>query len=386
MQLIESIDFTESHAMLRQVVRDFAARVIAPTLKARRNLDYLPRELVKVVADEGLTGICVPEKYGGAGADWVSVGIAIEELAKVDYAMYILVMHPPFFYVATEAGAEEVREEWLPRLINGDALVGTAFTEPEAGSDAAAIRLRAVRDGDCYILNGEKTSFTMGHQVEIAILSAKTDPSAGARGISCFVLPLDLPGIHRSMIPDMGWGPLGRVSMILEDVRLPAKYLIGEEGKGFTSVMAPFEVGRPLLALAALGIAQAALERAREYAKQRRTFGKLLCQYEAVSFKIAEDMTFIELGRMLCYRTLQLHDRGIRHVKESAMCKWYCPEVALRAVHDSLLIHGHLGYSSEMPLEQQLRDVIGFELADGAPEIMKLIIARELIGKEVLPY
>ena len=386
MQLMQPIEFTESQNMLRQEVRNFAVKELAPNVKERHKLDYIPREIIKAVASMGLSGMCIPEKYGGSGADWVSAGVAIEEIAKVDFCLYPLIMHPAFCFAAIGGRSEELCQEWLPRLVNGDALFGVAFTEPEAGSDSAGIQMRAVRDGDYYILDGEKNAVTLGTQATVSVLSAKTDPSAGAAGVSCFLLPMDLPGIHTSVIKDMGWGPLARASVILEGVRLPAKYLIGEEGQGLTSVLAPFEVGRPFLGLASLGIAQAALESAINYVKQRQAFGKLLAKYEAISFKIAEDVTYVELARMLCYRTLQLRDRGLPHRRESAMCKWYAPMVATRAVHNSLLIHGHLGYSTEMPLERHLRDVIGFEMADGAPEIMKMIIAREMIGKEARPY
>ncbi|MDP2952627.1 MAG: acyl-CoA dehydrogenase family protein, partial [Chloroflexota bacterium] len=268
----------------------------------------------------------------------------------------------------------------------GDRIICLALTEPGCGSDAAALTTRAVREGDHYVLSGEKTSITQGMQADAALLFAKTDPAARARGVSCFLVPLDLPGVVRSRLPSMGFRPLMAASIILDGVRVPARYRMGEEGRGFHMVMGQFDFIRPCLGLASLGAAQASLEEAIAYAKQRTAFGQPIGKFEGVSFKIAEHLTRVEAARWLCYRTLWLRDQGIPHTKESAMCKWLCPEVAVQAIHDALLLHGHLGYSEEYPIEQRLRDVIGLEIGDGTAQIMKLIITREVLGREFLPY
>ena len=227
---------------------------------------------------------------------------------------------------------------------------------------------------------------TLGAYADAAQIYAKTDPAAGARGVTCFWVPLDLPGITRYRFRDMGWHAISRASIIFDQVRIPADHRLGDEGRGFYMVMTEFDFMRVILALSALGAAQASLKEATEYAKTRTAFGRPIAKFEGISFKIAEHAALIEAVRMLCYRTLWLKDQGLNHTKESAMCKWLGPLVSTQAIHDCLLVHGHFGYSAEYPLEQRLRDVIGFEIADGTAEVMKIVIARELIGREYLPY
>ena len=378
--------FTEEQEMFRREVQRFAQRELAPGAKERAKKESISREMVKKMADIGFLGLNAPEEYGGQAADFVTIGIAVEELSKVDLSVGILPLLNPIMSLALQEGTEEARQEWLPQFVKGDKLVCFAITEPECGSDAAAIQMKAIREQDYYIINGEKTSITNGMNADAALIFAKTDVTAGARGVTTFIVPLDLPGITRSRFTDMGFIPLGRASIIMNDVKIPVKYRIGEEGKGFYLAMHGFDFMRVILGLAALGLAESSLEDAMEYAKQRKAFGQPIAKFEGVSFKIAEAATYIEAARLLCYRTLWLRDQGLPHTKEAAMCKWFAPKVAVNAVHDALLIHGHLGYSEEYPIEQRLRDAIGFEMADGTAEIMKLIIVRELLGREFLPY
>ena len=261
-----------------------------------------------------------------------------------------------------------------------------ALTEPDCGSDAAAIRMKAVREGDYYILNGEKTSITGGMTSDVSYLFAKTDPKAGARGVTSFLVPLDLPGVTKSAMSDMGFKSQPRCSIFMDDVRVPLDHRLSDEGKGFYMLMGTFDVLRVFLSLSALGGAETSLNEAIAYAKLRTAFGRPIARFEGVSFKIAEHATWIEVARLLCYRALWLADQGLPHTKEAAMCKWLGPVVARNAIHDALLIHGHVAYSEELPIEQRLRDVIGYEMADGTADIMKTIVARELIGKESRPY
>jgi cyclohexanecarboxyl-CoA dehydrogenase len=219
-----------------------------------------------------------------------------------------------------------------------------------------------------------------------AMLTAKTDPTAGYRGITFFLVPFDLPGITRTRFSDMGWHNATRASIFLDNVHLPADHCLSEPGKGFYALVGQFNVLRVYLAMAVLGAAQASLEETINYAKQRTAFGQPIAKFEGVSFKIAEHATYIEAARLLCYRALWLADQGIQPIKEAAMCKWLCPVVAVNAIHDCLLIHGHVAYSEDYPIEQRLRDAIGFEMADGTAQIMKLIIAQQLIGREARPY
>jgi cyclohexanecarboxyl-CoA dehydrogenase len=335
----------------------------------------------------GFLGISLPEKYGGQGADWVSLGIVIEELSKVDFALGLLPAGPGLAYLCLEQALEEVREEWLPPLIKGEKRCCLAVSEPDCGSDAAAMKATAIRDGDHYILKGEKTPISVAWNADAAIVFAKTDPAAGARGVTCFCVPLDLPGISKNLISHTGWKSYGVASLFFDEVRLPCRYLVGEEGKGFYIFAAGgADYLRVCLALAALAIAQTSLDETIEYALQRTAFSQPISRFEGVSFKIAEHATLIEAARLLCYRTLCLKDQGLKHTKESAMCKWWCPQVAFNAIHDCVLLHGHIGYSDEYPLELRLRDALGFEFADGTAQIMKIVIAREIMGRAAVPY
>ncbi|MDP6416369.1 MAG: acyl-CoA dehydrogenase family protein, partial [Gammaproteobacteria bacterium] len=250
----------------------------------------------------------------------------------------------------------------------------------------AAIRSRAVRNGDSYVLSGEKAPVSMGCSADVAMFFAKTDPAAGARGVSCFWMPLDLPGITSSPISHTGWKPMSAASVNLVDVVLAKSLLVGEEGKGFSITMGMADCARPLVGLLALGLAQSSLDEAATYVQQRSAFGRPLSKFEGISFSIAERATSIEAARLLCYNTLAMEDEGLRHTKESAMCKLLCPEVAISTIHASIRMHGHVGYSEYYPLEQRLRDAVGFEFTDGTPEIMKLVIARELMGRMAVPY
>lgn len=378
--------YTEAQEMFAHSMRQFAQKELAPGAKERAKKYGIPQDILKKMAGMGLTSFNLPEKYGGQPLDYVSVGIATEEVAKADFNLALTVPQSTAFGMAIKLGSEEIQAEWVPPVAQGESMVSIAITEPGMGSDAAALQTRAVREGDYYYVQGEKTSITFGTQSKVGLIFVKTDPTQRARGVSCLLVPLESPGVSRSLLPDTGCRPIGRASISFDRVQVPAKYLLGGEGKGFYLVMSQFDFIRINLALMCLGIAQTSLNEAMNYAKQRTAFGKPIAKFEGISFKIAEDYTFLEAGRLLCYKALWLHDQGQSHIKESAMCKWFCPYMAVKVVHDALLIHGHFAYSEELPLEQRLRDVIGLELADGSADIMKVVISRELMGREFLPY
>lgn len=378
--------FSEAQEMLRRQVRDFALKELAPASKERAKKDHYPEELLSKLAANGFTSINLPEELGGQKLDWVSIGIITEELSRFDFFAGASVgLSSGLAQILLKFGSEEVKREWLPRLAKGKGLVCLAVSEPDCGSDAAAMKTRAVKEGDYYLLEGEKHPASVGMQAMAAVLFAKTDPTAGARGVSCFFVPLHLPGIKRSRIEHTGWKPFGNTSISLNQVRLPSHYRIGEEGKAFSMLMNEFDSYRVILSLSCLGMAEASMEDAIKYAQRRSAFGKPLSDFEGVSFKIAHHATLMEAGRMLCYCALWLKDQGQKHTRDSSMCKLLCPQIAFHAIHDSLLIHGHPGYCQEAPYEQRMRDSIGFELADGTAEIMKMVIAREIIGPDFLP-
>lgn len=376
--------FTEAQEMFRRQARDFARRELAPGAKERAKLEEIPRDMIKKLVDGGMMGINLPEKYGGQGADWISVGIAIEELAKVDSSLSLFPMLPCVGYLALQNAPQRIMDDWLPGAMRGENVCCFAVTEPDAGADAAGMKMTATKEGDHYILNGEKTSITMACFANAGMVFAKTDPSLRAKGVTCFWVPLDLPGITKSRIPHTGLKPLGAGSIIMEDVRLPSEYRLGQEGQGFYLFGHTVNFQRACLALLALGIAEGCIEETINHVTQRTAFGHPLAKFEGVSFKIAEHATMIEAARLLCYQTLSLGDQGqlMMMMKYSAMCKWWCPEVAFHAVHDCLLLHGHIGYSEEHSLEQRLRDVLGFEYTDSVAQMMKMIISRELMGRE----
>jgi cyclohexanecarboxyl-CoA dehydrogenase len=276
--------------------------------------------------------------------------------------------------------SQKLNDEWLPLLNKGERSVCFGNTEPDCGSDAAAIKTRAIRQGDCYILSGEKTSISGGMQADAILVTAKTDLDGGARGVTCFFVPCDLSGVSKSRFADMGAHPSGRASIFFSDVRIPVQFRVGEEGEGFTKVMSGFDFTRALVAIAAIGTARACLAETVEYTKKRKKFGKSIYQFEGVAFKLAEIATLINASRLMCFQALMLRDAELPHSKESAMAKWYATECATRVIHDMLILFGYEGYSEVLPLEQRLRDVIGQNIGDGTPEIMKLIIARELLG------
>jgi cyclohexanecarboxyl-CoA dehydrogenase len=281
--------------------------------------------------------------------------------------------------------SEVVRKEWLPAMARGEKMVLVAATEAEAGSDLGNLKMTARKDGDSYILNGEKNRVSFAYQGHATVALAKTD--LASRRITPFLVPLDLPGVTMSRIEDMGVESTSAGIVSFEDVRIPRKYLLGdEEGRGFVEAMRAFDFNRVFLALMAMAKAEISLEETCDYVRQRVQFGRPLAKFEGISFKLAEAATHIELGRWLCYRALWMKDKGIRHSKESAMVKWWCHREAFNIIHECLLTHGHYGYSKDLPFEQRLRDVVGGEIGDGTAEIMKLVIAREMLGREFLPY
>jgi len=379
--------FTEAQEMLRQEARTFAQRELAPGARERHKLGYVPQEIKQRIIAMGWNALNCPAKYGGQPIDYVSIGILNEEISKVDTLV------APYVFINSELALElqylpqEIQDELFPPLLSLAKQHCRGWTEAEAGSDAAAIQTRAIRDGDYYIINGEKQPVTFGMRADFMIVTAKTDSAAGHKGITMFWVPLDLPGITRTPIPWMGLKHHAAAIINLDNVRLPARYRMGEEGQGFYLFVGILDWIKPAgLALGQLGVAQATLEEAMVWAKQRIAFGRPISKFEGVSFKIAEHYTRVEAARLLCYRTLWLRDQGLPHAKESAMSKWFRVEVVHRAILDCMIIFGHVGYSEEHPIPERLTEVSGWEIGDGTEQIQKLIIARELMGKDAVPY
>jgi cyclohexanecarboxyl-CoA dehydrogenase len=378
--------FTEAQEEFARVVRAFAQQELAPKYAHWDRSGEFPAEQWRKMGALGITGICIPEAYGGQAADCVTAGIAAEEVARGDFNCGYALIENCLNGEILNHGQEAVKRQWLPGMARGEHIMALAVTEARGGSDAAGMTTRAVRHGDEYILSGEKSGISMLMPADGVLVFAKTDSDAGPRGISTFLVPTDLPGVSRTPLRDMGERAVQRGTLSLDDVHVPRDFLIGAEGQGFYLVMNAFDYSRVIIALMCIGAAEQSLDETILYVKQRQAFGRPLAKFEGVSFPIAEHATMLEAARWLCYRALWLRDQGLPHSKEAAMVKWWGPKVAVDAIHDCLLLHGHYGYTQDLPLEQRLRDVIGLEIGDGTAQISKIVIARELFGREFLPY
>jgi cyclohexanecarboxyl-CoA dehydrogenase len=359
---------------------------LAPGAQDRAGLDYTTPEVLRKLGDSGFFALTIPTEFGGEPKDCVTIGIAFEEICAVDFSAFSFMLSHVLMPLMLEWANKDVRAEWIPALGRGEKLVCFANTEPDCGSDASAITTRAVRDGDYYIISGEKTSISGGMQADAVLLTAKTNPDAGVKGVTCFFLPLDLPGVSRSRFYDMGAEPSGRASLFFNDVRVSAKHRVGAEGEGFTKILSSFDFARVLVALSGVGMADQSLAEVTEYIKERTVFGNTLSRFEGIIFKLAEIATFIETSRLICYKALNLRDEGLPHSKEVAMAKWYTTTYVTRSIHDILLIFGHRGYCEALPIEQRFRNAMSLRIGDGTAEIMKLIIARELVGEKIIPF
>jgi cyclohexanecarboxyl-CoA dehydrogenase len=383
-----NFEATGDQAALRTAVREFARAELAPGYLARAKSTRFPWELHRKVAALGTFGLLAgPEHNPLPGEDFVAAGLAVEELAYADFnmanaAIPVMLMSS----LIARHGTADTRDRWLRPLVEGECYVALGLTEPDTGSDVTAIRTRAVADGGGYRLSGEKTSVTMLPHAQAIVVVARTVRDGTAVGASAFLVPLDSPGLHRSTMGDTGWQPMGRGILHLDDVRVPREALLGEEGAAFRGVLGGFDFTRPLLALTGIGCAQASIDETVEYLRRREVFGSPLARFEGASFPLAEHATHLEAARLLCYSTLWHRSADRPHTALAAMTKWYGPLHAGRAIHDCLLLHGNLGYSSELPFEQRTRDVLAVEIADGTAQIQKIIIARELFGRDFLPY
>lgn len=379
--------FSPEQDELVRTLRQFARRELAPRSAQWDKTGEFPWEAWRRMGELGLLGLRVPAAYGGQEADFLTFGIAMEEIGRGDFSCtYGIQLAGLAGEILGRSGSEAIKTRWLPPTASGLAVVALALTEPGAGSDAANLACRAERDGDGYVVTGEKSGISLGMAAQAAVVFARTDPAGRARGVSAFLVPLDLPGVSRSPLRDMGTRAIGRAVLAFDHVRLPASHRLGEEGTGFYQVMQGFDYNRIGIALACLGVAQQSVEETMVYVKERRAFGRALARFEGVSFAIAEAATHLEACRWLCYRALWLADQGRPYTKESAMTKWWGPRLAVDTIHQCLLLHGHYGYTDELPFEQRMRDVIGLEIGDGAAEVMKMVVARELMGRESLPY
>ncbi len=380
------MDFTldDENLELQQMLRQYARAELKPKMQRWRT-EPVPSEMIRQLGDLGVLGIQAPVEYGGSGGSYVSLGVAAEELARGDFNMSYFVQLSAISAKLLDNADETIKARWLPAVAAGEATVGFALTEPGVGSDASGLACSARREGDQWILNGEKASITFAGLAEGCVVFARSG-GPGARGISMFLVPLDADGVERRVYSSAGGHLTQRGSLFFDDVALPLNHQIGEEGTGFISAMEAFDFNRAIIALACIGAASESLDETIAFTKERKTFGKPLAAREAVAFQIAEHLALLHATRLLSYEVLARADAGLAHTKEAAMCKWLGPKQSVEAIHACLLLHGWPGYDNSLPFEQRLNDVMGLELGDGAPEIMKAIIARETFGPEFNSY
>lgn len=380
--------FDDDQIALRDVARRFAREKLRPDYQKRESQPGIDRALFKEMGSLGLIGVDLPEEYGGLGLSGVTAGIITEEIAYGDFNVSYMQLLSSLMGAIIHANASpELARTWNSRIVAGEAIVALGLTEPRGGSDAANLQLKARRVGNEYVLSGEKTSITFADQADAMVLFARTGkPEDGARGISAFLVDLNQKGVQRTRFNDVGSKIIGRGSVFFDDVQVPVENRLGEEGKGFTQVMQGFDFSRILIALQCVAAAQASIDETWEYVKERQTFGAPLAQYQGVSFPIVEFETLIAACRQLCYHGLALRDAGQPHTAEAAMVKWMGPKTAFDAIHQCLLTFGHYGWSMDLPHQQRLRDVMGLEIGDGTAQIMKLIVARERVGRAAVQY
>ena len=379
---------TDDQKALQETARRFARERLLPDYQKREKIGILDRELIAEMGSLGLLGVDLPEKMGGLGLDSVTTGLIAEELAYGDFNVSAVPVGISLNAAILMRHAQpELAQEWVPRMTRGEAIVAICLTEPRGGSDASNLQMRARRDGDHYVINGEKTSITFADCADAYLIFARTgQPDEGAKGVSAFFIPGDTPGISRTRFDDLGSTIIDRGSVFFDDVRIPASHRLGDEGKGFTQVMQGFDYSRALIGLQCCGAAQASLDEAWAYAKEREAFGRPIGQFQGVSFPLSEGESHIAAIRQLCYHTLSLRDAAQPHTSEAAMCKWMGPKYAFDVIHQCLLTFGHYGWSKDLPHQQRMRDVSGLEIGDGTAGVMKLIIARGRIGRAAVQY
>ena len=393
--------FTEEQELFRESIREFCASEIVPKTEKLGEVRLMPEDIIKAMAKFELLGMVIDPKYGGLGTDVVTAGIAAEELARADLSCSI----PVLFLVGTswghtidKYGTEEAKKEILPKAIKGESIIGIATTESDIGSDLGSMKTKITKKGDKYVVNGEKMYISgVAEAMEYGgghVTLAKMTPEKGTRGMSMFYLPLkDTPGITPTYVEDIGREAISCGGFDINNVEIPKHYLLGEENKGFYYIHEGYELARGLIALVCAGAASKALENGIAYIKERKAFGRPIGKYEGIQFKLAEHHVRIQALRQLGYKALWTYDQEIQGKASRfevsmaiAMAKSVAPFWAVDAINDVMQWQGAFGYTKECEDQKAWRGVRSFTLAEGSSEIMKLIIARELLGKEFLAY
>src|SRR5579875_3261827 len=376
------LELTDSQLRVRDLMRRFGVERLAQAGIETDRTHRFPAEIIKELGELGIMGIFVPETYGGAGMDHVSYALAIEEISVHCAATGVIVSAHSSLAVwpILGLGTEDQKRRFLPEMAAGRHIGCFALTEPQAGSDAAGQKTRAVRDGDSYVINGTKNFITNGPQASVAIVFAMTDPSAGHHGISAFNVDTRTPGWQVVRNEDkMGIHGAHSAQLSFSDMRLPADCLLTEEGQGFKVAMKTLDGGRIGIAAQAVGIARAALEESLKYASQRRAFGSTIGSFQAIQWKLADMAVEVDAARLLTLQAAALKDAGKVHTKQSAMAKLFAAETAMKAATEAVQIHGGYGYTKEFKAERYFRDAKITEIYEGTSEIQRLVIAGQML-------
>ena len=377
---------TDEQEHLRKEIRDFAQREILPNVMRWDEASEFPADVVRQMGQMGLMGIIFPAEYGGAGLGYVDYMMAIEELSAVDGSIGIIVaahnsLCSNHIFLA---GNEEQRRKYIPKLASGEWLGAWGLTEPNSGSDAAGAKTTAVRKGDTWVLNGNKTFITNGHYADVAVVIAVTDKTQGTHGLSAFVVEKGTPGFRPGKKENkLGLRASDTSELIFEDCEIPAENLLGNLGEGFVDSMRVLDGGRISIAALSLGIARGALEASLHYVKERRQFGKAIAEFQGVQWKLADMATELDAARLLTLRAAVLKDSGLRVTRESSMAKLYASEVAVRICDEAVQLHGGYGFIKDYPAEKFYRDVKLCTIGEGTSEIQRMVIAREIL--KVMP-
>ena len=377
------LSWSEEHDMVRKMVREFALREIAPTIKEHDREQTFDRSLLAKMAGQGLLGICIPVRYGGAGMDYISLGIACEELERVDTsARVIMSVHVGLNSLTLlQWATEEQKQRYLVPQATGERISTYALTEPNAGSDAAAIQTSARREGDTYILNGEKMWISLADVADTFLIIAYTDRSQRHHGMSAFIVDRDFAGLTTGTIHGKLGVRAGNTGFIsLQDVPVPAENLLGEEGEGFKIAMSALDNGRYTVAWGAVGLIQACLDASVKYANQRQTFGVSIGQHQLVQQMIARMVQRVEAGRLLCLQAGWMKNQGLRNTRETSLAKWYACDASFDSAADAVQIHGAYGYSDEYDVERYLRNSKGAVIYEGTREIHQIMQAQYALG------
>ncbi len=372
---------SELQQQIRDLARDFARERLAPGAAKRDREHLFPREELKEMGELGLLGMLVPETYGGSDTGVIAYAAALEEIASGDGpCSTIMSVHSSVGCVPIlKFGNEEQRQRFLPKLASGEWIGGFALTEPQAGSDASNLKTRARRNGDHYVLDGAKQFITSGKNGQVIIVFAVTDPDAGKKGITAFIVPTDTPGYEVIRVEEkLGLHSSDTCQIAFTGMRIPAELRLGEEGEGYRIALANLEGGRIGIAAQAVGMAQASFEAARDYARERTAFGKPIVEHQAVAFRLADMATRIEAARQLVFHAASLREAGQPCLSEASMAKLFASEMAERVCSDAIQIHGGYGYTADYPVERIYRDVRICQIYEGTSDVQRMVIARNL--------